>query len=599
MVKRFSSSFYTLIITALLILPTLTAFAQEYIQNDDITVVLEKNGDIQVIEKITVNIKHNRIKQGISQTLPIRTGIHEDYIQKNTFEIQSVQLDGISIPYTYKEHYFNADLMIGDSTAIAPLGKHTYTITYRGQGFVHYGENHDSIQFNAISPQNIFPIEKCSFKLILPNDATPLSVTVWTKESKDETNYKLTGPASLQTLKTLPPQTAFTIAINFPKGLVDSPQQTITDWLNHHRTIALLGLLSSLCLYFLGCWYFLYRKPQQPIRPCDTPPENLTPGLVAWMQKKQFTATMLQADLLWLSINGYMTINLRDSNCLSFTQQSHKKPPISWIARIGACLCHQFYKTDPALLIGKDGRHPSSSLVNAWHVTKNYYKQTVTALTYTSLLPGLIGIGLGIYGLYWLLGYIYHPGLTNHSTPFNIIALPSFFFGISIWIACRCLVGKIIKKIVFSIVALLSFIVGALLLNFDGLFITVIFSIGLISTLFIARFSTQLTDEGQKIAHQIEGLKAYMMQDRLVPAQDTLEQFEKLLPYAVALGCQDFWRQRFLPILQKTNILPQWITLPEPSLIPSTTQIYDKLFETFHPHHEGLKTIQTIINNKS
>ena len=40
--------------------------------------------------------------------------------------------------------------------------------------------------------------------------------------------------------------------------------------------------------------------------------------------------------------------------------------------------------------------------------------------------------------------------------------------------------------------------------------------------------------------------------------EDTVEKFEELLPYAVALGCADAWQKRFDKVLLSGNYTPGW-----------------------------------------
>jgi uncharacterized membrane protein YgcG len=63
------------------------------------------------------------------------------------------------------------------------------------------------------------------------------------------------------------------------------------------------------------------------------------------------------------------------------------------------------------------------------------------------------------------------------------------------------------------------------------------------------------TPEGRKILDHIAGFKQYMSitererLDRMTPPKDTSELFEKYLPYAIALGVENHWAQRFASVL--------------------------------------------------
>ena len=67
------------------------------------------------------------------------------------------------------------------------------------------------------------------------------------------------------------------------------------------------------------------------------------------------------------------------------------------------------------------------------------------------------------------------------------------------------------------------------------------------------------TPFGQKILDEIEGFRLYLSTaeqhrlDILHPPDKTPELFEKLLPYAIALGVENEWSQQFAGILEQTT----------------------------------------------
>jgi uncharacterized membrane protein YgcG len=63
------------------------------------------------------------------------------------------------------------------------------------------------------------------------------------------------------------------------------------------------------------------------------------------------------------------------------------------------------------------------------------------------------------------------------------------------------------------------------------------------------------TAEGRQVLDHIAGFKQYLSitererLDRMTPPEDTPEIFEKYLPYAIALGVENHWADRFAPVL--------------------------------------------------
>ena len=68
------------------------------------------------------------------------------------------------------------------------------------------------------------------------------------------------------------------------------------------------------------------------------------------------------------------------------------------------------------------------------------------------------------------------------------------------------------------------------------------------------------TREGRKIMDQIEGFRQYLSvaeEDRLEylnPPKKTPELFEKFLPYAIALDCENSWAKRFTGVLAAAGV---------------------------------------------
>jgi uncharacterized membrane protein len=63
------------------------------------------------------------------------------------------------------------------------------------------------------------------------------------------------------------------------------------------------------------------------------------------------------------------------------------------------------------------------------------------------------------------------------------------------------------------------------------------------------------TTEGRRVLDHIAGFKQYLSitererLDRMTPPADTPELFERYLPYAIALGVENRWADRFAPVL--------------------------------------------------
>jgi uncharacterized membrane protein len=69
---------------------------------------------------------------------------------------------------------------------------------------------------------------------------------------------------------------------------------------------------------------------------------------------------------------------------------------------------------------------------------------------------------------------------------------------------------------------------------------------------------------GAQAASELEGFKMYLKTaeehrlNLLTPPERTPELFEKLLPYAIALGVENKWGEKFTDVLKRANYNPEW-----------------------------------------
>jgi len=73
------------------------------------------------------------------------------------------------------------------------------------------------------------------------------------------------------------------------------------------------------------------------------------------------------------------------------------------------------------------------------------------------------------------------------------------------------------------------------------------------------------TPEGREAYAKVQGLEMYIRTAetnrlaKLNAPEDTVEKFEELLPYALALGCASAWQKRFDKVLLAVDYDPQWV----------------------------------------
>jgi uncharacterized membrane protein len=85
-----------------------------------------------------------------------------------------------------------------------------------------------------------------------------------------------------------------------------------------------------------------------------------------------------------------------------------------------------------------------------------------------------------------------------------------------------------------------------------------------VAAYFSFKLMPKRSEEGVRQLEQVEGLAMYIgtaESERLKilnAPEDSLEIYEKLLPYAVALGCAEAWNKRFASVLADLDYKPDW-----------------------------------------
>jgi len=167
--------FSLLILFASLISMPLQASAQESIQSLDVVMAAQKNGDLQVTEKINYSFGSS-YRHGIYRTIPLVSRVGDLYrVIQITFE--GVTRDGSSEPYTLNSSGEEVEIKIGHPKRTIS-GEHIYEINYLVKnGIGSNYEDHDEIYWNVTGNDWTLPIESASF-LLKTDFGVPIGETI-------------------------------------------------------------------------------------------------------------------------------------------------------------------------------------------------------------------------------------------------------------------------------------------------------------------------------------------------------------------------------------------------------------------------------------
>ena len=129
-----------------------------YVTNIDV----ENDGDLHIVEYITVRAEGNDIRRGIYRTFPTRYKDKLGNRYKVDFEVINVERDGRSEPYHTKSQENGEVVYIGSEDKFLDPGRYRYTLEFRTSRQLGFFSDYDELYFNAIGGDWMFGIDTIS-----------------------------------------------------------------------------------------------------------------------------------------------------------------------------------------------------------------------------------------------------------------------------------------------------------------------------------------------------------------------------------------------------------------------------------------------------
>ncbi|SMG41120.1 DUF2207 domain-containing protein [Dethiosulfovibrio salsuginis] len=549
----------------------LPATAAEVITDFHSDVKIDQEGVLHVTETISVNAEGVQIKRGIFRDFPT------DYRGKDgktitvPFNVTSVTRDGKEEPWTTQGLSNGVRVRIGSSEVLLPRGEHRYTISYTTARQIGFFDEHDELYWNVTGNGWQFPILKASCRVKLPPGAEVLQLGAWTGfEGSKDRNATMTSEglstALFQTTRKLSPREGLTIAVSWPKGLVSPPGENayfLTDYGMDltFGTAALLGLI-----YFLWAWFKVGKDPRKgTIIPRFTPPEDLSPAATRQMSIMGFDNRSFSSAIISLAVKGYLIISEEEGLFKKYrltktSTDRRKDKPSKEEQRLFSVLLGSresvLLKQESHEIIGAARDAARDTLESAYgHLYRRNIGYTVVGilLMIAVLVPGAFLFGRGEEDIAFSLGAT--AAATVAAVVFSTLirtmrrrwretkGIKALFAVTTIAIALAVLAT------VFG----LSILVGSTVLYPEATWAMTL--IALIPAIFIPIMRAP-TSEGRALMDQVEGFAMYLKvaeEDRLNvlnPPEKTPELFERYLPYALALGLEQAWGDKFAKVLE-------------------------------------------------
>jgi uncharacterized membrane protein YgcG len=561
------------LLVAFLLCLCATAFGQEQerILRFHSDIVIDTTGRIEITEQIKVYVGGIDIKRGIERDIPLFRKDNYGKRVRMATNILAVLCNDEHAAYSTREFDNNTILRIGDADVLLKPGEYEYTIVYESFGHIGFFDGFDELYWNVTGNGWVFPIEQASAMISLPGNSSALKTERYTGKQgvagKDCTVEDHGNTQKFKTTRMLDAGEGLTVAVAFPSDIVrrpPPPTKAQVFWYEHKYLICgLLGLL-----IFVIYWFYSARKlgkrPRKPVAiPTFKPPRNMSPADVSYLSSRNYLDGALTATFIEMAVNGAMTISCEKKKKYAFIN----KRDTERLRPVERAMHSSLFGGDSEKIevnqknykrFSAADTYLKNSLTKQWNL-KDYFSENKGYITAASLVFSAIIV------LYCVFTFSNGGVIMAFClmAPFIAIALLKLLSVVDYDYGCGVLVGIVGGSILLTI--------GALSLEFDETFAekTHWLSAGffalmpIVYFIYISRVS-RLTPEGAQIASEIEGFRMYMKTaeehrlNMLAPPEQTLELFEKLLPYALVLGVSNEWCKKFNNVLNRIDYHPEW-----------------------------------------
>ncbi|WP_029133509.1 DUF2207 domain-containing protein [Sedimenticola selenatireducens] len=534
---------------------------------------VQRDGSMVVEEAIEVRAEGNKIRRGIFRDFPTD---YKDRLGKRYrvgFELLEVRRDGHTEPYHTEAQSNGIRIYIGNKNVILKPGVYRYTLRYRTNRQLGFFDDHDELYWNVTGNGWDFPIERAAARVTLPPgipvDAIQVEGYTGAKGDRGK-QYSArvdgNGDALFETTTPLPVHHGLTLVTSWPKGHVIEPdtQQRLTWFLSDNQGFLITGGGILLLLgYFTAIWYRVGRDPDiGVIIPLYTPPKGYSPAAMRYIKQMGYDHQAFGAAVVNMAVSGYLRI--KEDKAGKFTLEKTGKTP-TLAPGEGAIASALFGGGNHKIRLHHTNHQKMSKALEAHKTSlKRDYEKTYFVTNSGFIVPGLL-ITLALLGA----------GLWNVGSEEKLIMGAFMMVWLSIWSVAvfKMAVGiyqswrdarssgigsyaKAIGSTLFALPFFAGEVFGIGMLTFAiSLPFTLMLLLAIAINVLFYEWLKAPTRAGQQLLQKVEGFKQYLgvaERDELNfkhPPDKTPALFEAYLPYALALGVEQQWAERFSQVL--------------------------------------------------
>lgn len=532
---------------------------------------IDKNSGATVTENIKVYSLGNNIKRGIFRALPLSRNLNNKS-QKVRYHIISVKKNGEYEDYHEETEDGYLKIYAGNKDVLLDPGTYDYEIKYKTENQIGFFPQYDEFYWNVNGTYWDFDVDTISARVNLPAGAAIIQNSCYTgaygSNSQNCTSQVLSDNSIEWGASGLKPNEGLTIAVGFQKGIMFPPPPP--------TFLEKYGILIAGCIIFLGLLLYLYSTwvkygidPETPtVYPQFNVPENLSPASLGYINSESFKNKYLTAAIVSLAVKGYVKIiEGEDSGLLgffntkTFTLKKLKEADES-LPKEEINLMNSLFSAsaDSVKFDGKYNSKIETAVQNFKGALSFQHDNFLNEGNNTKklVMPWLV-ISI-VYGLGLFISYSLLP-------EFERVLAGAFLYVILfvIFILVSLLLKNTSWKFLIPLPVAVILGVGGIIsaggggienINFNVcyIFYVLAFSVMVVFQYLIK----QPSKEKLRKKSLIDGFKMYMgaaENEQLKfhnPPQMTPHVFETLLPFAMVMGVDQIWGQKFDELLKRT-----------------------------------------------
>ena len=170
----------------------------------DVTARVNSDASLRVTERISFVTEGREIRRGLIRDIPV---VHRESGRRVVahFQLLSATLDGSPVPFELRTAGERVEIHLGDESLLSH-GQHEYILTYVMTKQLIFHDDGDELYWNATGNDWIFPIEKATFRVELPQGAEIMETDAMTgRTGARGTDWQLDSDGVFETTRICPP----------------------------------------------------------------------------------------------------------------------------------------------------------------------------------------------------------------------------------------------------------------------------------------------------------------------------------------------------------------------------------------------------------